>query len=1096
MLPLSLSSRPRTVAVAAVAALAIGLLGVVPQTALADPAVPGEPGVPAPIVLADPAATGGEAREQVPDRLATDSLVTTAQRAGAARDYEGEGEGFDTPLVMPTSYPSQPVLDEPEPEPFGEDVATTSGLLAHSDLAPQVNEWMTESDLVSAQVVGQSVQGRDLYLVTVTAPETVAQTALQKLWKEKIRNRPVAAAADPALLEGYKTPIWFSANIHGNEWEGTDGIMGYLGDLLAAEDDAATQALVAEHRLYFYLTINPDGRTIGQRPGVLGLDINRDMITSTTPESIAFAKVAQTVQPLYSADLHGYTGTLQVEPCGPPHGDNYEYDLFIGHGYAAALQVEAEMLDALIPGNPLPLGQITIPYRDTPSGWDDYPPVFTAQYTAYFGAVTTTVELPLLRSGTQQNPASGAINTAVATQTIESLVDYVSTNSDDMLANQIEIFRRGVAGEPKVQLNLDNIAGVPGPDEWKAEWDVADNQNPVEYPRAYVLPRGADQRSASDADRVVAHLLFNGIEVGTLDEATTVSGTTYPAGSYVVDMHQPLRGLANALLDVGYDISDKVPSMYDVSAWSYSYLWGATVDPVGLTSDPAIGAATAIDEPSPAADAPAVRSEVTFDLAGVADFRALNDMLEAGADTRMAPDGSVVVAAGSYDEALTAAAAHNVTLTRASAAEVEAAGGEGARTLADLTVGFTGTQDDTLSLTELGFDDLVPVTGSAINSDPSILDDLDVLWIGSSLGLTDGSAGDNAVQAWVDEGHSIVGRGTAGLAAAEAYGLLSADAVTGTSSANGIVALDTPAGSALAPYEQPSSFIYPAVTFTDVDPDTEVAQSYAADAFLAGHWLASNATNGPDFASGKPAVISNEVASGARSLVFGTTIFFRSHPKGGLGQGGRAIFWAASTAPTPLPEPRPTTTSLAQVGETTYPDSARVRVTVEPTTGEGTPEGDVIVVDRSDTVLGRATLTDGSATLTLPARRPGTPRLRAGFLPADGDFAVSATTKVPVSTEKVGSKTRTKVRQLGNRRIRLIIGTAVERPQAVEATGKLLIRVDGELARTLRLRSANDGVKRTKLRLSKGLHRIQVVYVGTKLVHKSMSKNRKARARR
>ena len=1088
MLPQSVWTRPRRAALLGIASLTVGLLGVVPQSAVADPALPD------PVLVGDP-------REQVPDTLAGDLLVEraqSAQRSGAsgARDYEGEGEGFDTPLQMPTSYPTQPVLDEPEAEPFGEDAATTSGLLAHSDLAPQVNDWMAESDLVSAQVVGQSVMGRDLYLVTLTSPETAAETAQQKAWKEKVRNQPVAAAADTALLADYKTPIWFSANIHGNEWEGTDGIMGYIDDLLAAEDAAATQTLMDQHRLYFYLTINPDGRTIGQRPGVLGLDINRDMITSTTPEAVAFAKVAQAVQPLYSADIHGYTGTLQVEPCGPPHGDNYEYDLFIGHGYAAALQVEEEMLDALIPGNPLPLGQITIPYRDTPSGWDDYPPVFTAQYTAYFGAVTTTVELPLLRSGTGQNPASGAINTAVATQTIESLVDYVTTNSADMLDNQIEIFRRGVAGEPKVQLTLDNIAGVPGPDEWKSEWDVADDQNPVEYPRAYVIPRGDDQRSSSDADRVVAHLLFNGIEVDTLDADTTVGGTTYPAGSYVVDMHQPLRGLANALLDVGYDISDKVPSMYDVSAWSYSYLWGATVDPVGLTSDPAIGASTAIDAPTAAPAPPAQRTALTFDLAGVADYRALNDMLEVGVEARMAPDGSVVVAAASYDEALTAAAAHNLTVRAATPAEVTAAGGAGARTLADLTVGFTGTQDDTLSLTELGFDDLVPVTGTAINNDPSLLDDLDVLWIGSSLGLVDGSAGDNAVQAWVDEGHSIVGRGTAGLAAAEAYGLVDANAVTGTSSANGIVALDTPAGSALAPYEQPSSFVYPAVTFTDVDPGTEVAQSYAADTFLAGHWLATNDTNGPDFASGKAAVISNEVASGARSMVFGTSIFFRSHPKGGLGQGGRAIFWAASTAPTPLPVPRPTTVDLTQVGSTTYPDRARVRVEVAPATGEGTPTGEVEIVNGKGRTLTTADLSDGTAVVDLPARRPGAPRLRAGFVPDDADFAPAVSSLVAVTTVKLGSTTRTKIRQLGKRRVRLVTITRTARPDDVTAKGKVVVFVDGELERRFRIRPADEGVHRLKLRLSKGLHRVRAVYVGNRLVAPSASKNRKVRARR
>ena len=35
-----------------------------------------------------------------------------------------------------------------------------------------------------------------------------------------------------------------------------------------------------------------------------------------------------------------------------------------------------------------------------------------------------------------------------------------------------------------------------------------------------------------------------------------IDGRFYPAGSYVVDMHQPKRGLANAMLEAGRDLSD------------------------------------------------------------------------------------------------------------------------------------------------------------------------------------------------------------------------------------------------------------------------------------------------------------------------------------------------------------------------------------------------------------------------------------------------------------------------------------------------------------------------------------------------------------
>lgn len=843
----------------------------------------------------------GRGPDRDPDSARTPSFSDLVKRVKADKAAKVTTGAIE----MPVSYPHQPALTVyPTPET---DATRLNETIAFSDLAPRLNELMAESDRVSTQVVGQSTQGRDLYLVTLTTPERRSETRQQTKWREEIRTTPEKAARNTQLAAEYKTPVWISSNIHGNEWEGTDAAMQLI-EQLAVADDAATLDLLESHRLYFSLSLNPDGRTAATRATALSLDGNRDMVTLTTPEARSFVATAQALQPLYAADFHGYTSVLQVEPCGPPHGENYEYDLFMPHGYALALQVEQDVVAAEIPGNryydratggttTTNTGSIKIPYRDTPSGWDDYPPIFTAQYAAYHGAVTATVELPLGRTGSTTTPANARINTEVALVTMQSMLDYVAENSDAMLDDQIEVFRRGVAGAPKDALTVDDVAGVAGPDEWKAHWDVVDDQDPVQLPRAYVIPVGAGQRSVSDAEALVDALLFHGIEVSRLSSAATVGDTTYPAGSFVVDMHQPLRGLANTLLDLGTDISAKVPSMYDISAWSLAYLWGATVDKVGTTTDAAIPGAVPLHRVPQDGELPRKATYAAFEVAGVEDYRALNTLLDAGAPVWLLDDGRAVVGPEGRAAAAAVVKSHDIAFHAASSADIAALGD--ATELEDLTIAVAGTQDDVLALAELGFTDVVRVTAAGVQAGVATgttgLETADVLWVGSAFSLAAGSTGRAYVQSWVDAGGAIVGRTNQAFAAASAYGLVSGTVVAGNGSGNGIVGIDTPEGSLFSAYPQDASFIYPAYSFTNLGEGTVAQLRYADDVLLAGHWRATGTgANGPAAAAGQAAVVSGESASGARAVVFGTSPFFRTHPKGAMSQAAHAIFWAAS----------------------------------------------------------------------------------------------------------------------------------------------------------------------------------------------------------
>jgi hypothetical protein len=239
-----------------------------------------------------------------------------------------------------------------------------------------------------------------------------------------------------------------------------------------------------------------------------------------------------------------------------------------------------------------------------------------------------------------------------------------------------------------------------------------------------------------------------------------------------------------------------------------------------------------------------------------------------------------------------------VPFEAASAADVAAL--EEATELEDLTVAYAGTQDDVLSLTELGFDDLVRVTAAGVQAGAATgttgLEGADVLWIGSSFSLPAGSAGRAHVQEWVDAGGSIVGRTSQAFTVASTYGLVSGTVVAGNGYGNGIVDVDTPDGSIFSAYEQDASFVYGAYWFTDLGEGTTAELLYDGEQpFLAGHWRATGAgTNGPASATGQAAVISGEAESGARAVVFGTSPFFRTHPKGAMSQAAQAIFWAAT----------------------------------------------------------------------------------------------------------------------------------------------------------------------------------------------------------
>ncbi|MFI6496072.1 M14 family zinc carboxypeptidase [Nonomuraea typhae] len=738
-------------------------------------------------------------------------------------------------------YPRKTQIPVPPENPA--DASIKLGLIPHHAIAAKLNALQALGDRVSAEVIGKSAGGRDLYFVTVTAPESAWEVREQ----ERLRRQIESGRKIPK--NRYKVPIYVNGNIHGNEWEGTDAALKVIEELATSPQAAE---LLKRTRLYFNVTANPDGRVLGQRQNGNGFDLNRDMITASQPEARAMRQIMIDRQPVAMLDLHGYVNGTLIEPTTPPHGANYEYDLFITNTYANGLGMEAAVNALGYTPDKDGVHPVQIPFRDSEEGWDDWPPIFTPQYAPFHGAVAAhTVEIPLRVNGSdytnlpvEELRRRSRINTEVGAAAVRATYAHVLANRDKMIADQIEVFRRGAAGEPSKQVPLGIVPGF-GPEDVYT----------TAYPRAYLIPPGSPA-----AARLVDHLIANDVRV----ERAIRPFRGHPAGTYVVDMRQPKRGLANVMLEAGADISPRVDAMYDISGWSLGLLWGAGVTAVQdlrVPTEPVRAAA-------PTGTVPAGRGALALKITDGRDARALNELLARGAEITWA-DGTAILPHTAREAAREVAARYGARFDRAGTAT-------GTR-LAPVRIAAAAAADELYSLREMGFT-VTPVSTALANAGFD-WNTADVLYVSSGLSYTAlNPAAKAALDAFLARG-GVVTRGATGATFNTAAALLTVTPVAGRGDANGVVRMSS----------GEHGFVYSPRWFTGLGAEVKAEQRY--DAFVSGHWRPNpDGTGGPDAAKGQAAVVSGRDERGTRVVLFGTEPLFRNHPKGLFAQVARALY--------------------------------------------------------------------------------------------------------------------------------------------------------------------------------------------------------------
>ena len=262
--------------------------------------------------------------------------------------------------------------------------------------------------------------------------------------------------------------------------------------------------------------------------------------------------------------------------------------------------------------------------------WDDWGPFYGQSYSALLGGPDgSTVEM---------TSANRMLSKQAQYLAFYSSNSYWVDNKAAMMHDHLGNFIRGYTSA------LPNPAAFDDDPVLSSRYysDIWQNYM-LTYPMAYVIPWGDGQRSDTEANNLVTWLLRNNVLVTRATADFTWQATTYKAGSYVVWMAQPFRGIAWNALAAGVELSGtKITSLYaSPAAWSHGLCWGAdvvevphddatflpTTVPVSGPSDVQGGVRDGLDAPS---------DWYSVALRGVHEYPGIRSLLKSGIKAQMA----------------------------------------------------------------------------------------------------------------------------------------------------------------------------------------------------------------------------------------------------------------------------------------------------------------------------------------------------------------------------------------------------------------------------------------------------------------------------
>jgi hypothetical protein len=196
-----------------------------------------------------------------------------------------EASAQNSPAVGQESAASRVARQVFEAYPHYKENSITTRRFKHKDLVPLL-EKLKQNPLFQVQVVGQSVEKRDIYLVKAGTGKT-------------------------------KVMLW--SQMHGDESTATMALLDIFNFLPKSDSlDFIRQEILANTTLYFIPMLNPDGAERFRRRNALDIDLNRDALRLQSPESRLLKSLRDSLDPEFGFNLHDQSRLYTVGTSSNP----------------------------------------------------------------------------------------------------------------------------------------------------------------------------------------------------------------------------------------------------------------------------------------------------------------------------------------------------------------------------------------------------------------------------------------------------------------------------------------------------------------------------------------------------------------------------------------------------------------------------------------------------------------------------------------------------------------------------------------------------------------------------------------------------------